>query len=60
MLTTPQVEYKSIKINNVDIILSESARASFVSPCNKIDVVINPTNCSLSYYEVRITRATDD
>lgn len=57
---TPIVNYKSIKINNQDITLSTICKASFTSPYNRIDFVINSTNVSLSYYEVRITREDDN
>ena len=59
-LTTPVVEYISIKIADTDILLSSRCRASFESPYNKIDVTIKPTKSSLSYYEVRITKADED
>lgn len=57
--TTPLVEYLSIKIANTDILLSSTCRASFKAPYNKIDVQIKPTTTSLSYYEVRVTRADE-
>ena len=59
-LTTPNVEYISVSIAGKNILLASSCRASFKSPFNKIDVKIQPTNTSLSYYEVRITKADED
>lgn len=56
---TPNVEYLSIKIADRDILLSSCCRASYESPYNKIDVQIQPTNASLSYYEVRVTKADE-
>lgn len=58
-LNTPNVEYISIKIADHDILLSSVCRASFKSPYNKINIQIKPTTSSLSYYEVRITKADD-
>jgi hypothetical protein len=54
-LNSPVVDYNSIKINEVDVLLEQSCIASFSSPFNKINVTMTPTNCSLSYYEVRVT-----
>ena len=59
-LNTPNVEYISIKIADIDILLSSSCRASFKPPYNKIDVIIKPKKYSLSYYEVRITKADEE
>lgn len=59
-LDTPNINYKSIKINNKNIVLGEKVRASFVAPYNRIDIVMQPVNCSLSYYEVRVTKSTVD
>ena len=59
-LNTPNVEYISLKIASKDILLSSSCRASFKPPFNKIDVALRPKNSSISYYEVRITRADED
>ena len=59
-LTTPNVEYISVSIAGKNILLASSCRASFKPPFNKIDVKIQPTNTSLSYYEVRITKADED
>ena len=56
-LETPIVTYSSITINGVSIALSGSCKASFNPPYNRIDVTIIPTSCSLSYYEVRVTKA---
>jgi len=56
-LVTPLVTYNSITIGSTDITLSSTGRVSFNPPYNRIDVVMTPTNCSLSYYEVRITAA---
>lgn len=56
---TPSVSYLSIKIADQDILLSSSCRVSFQSPYNKITIQIQPTNASLSYYEVRITKADE-
>ena len=58
-LNTPNVEYISLKIAGKDILLSSSCRASFKSPFNKIDVKLKPKNASISYYEVRITKADE-
>lgn len=54
-LVTPLVSYDTIKINGVDISLSSKCRASFIAPYNKINIEMTPTNCSLSYFEVRVT-----
>lgn len=54
-LVTPLVSYDSIKIHDTDILLSSECRASFTSPYNKISITMTPTNCSLSFYEVRVT-----
>lgn len=60
LLESPLVNYNQISINGVPINLgTDSCRASFQAPFNKIDVSLTPTNCSLSYYEVRVTRAED-
>lgn len=59
-LSTPVVEYVSIKIADTNILLSSSCRASFKPPYNRIDVTIKPKQYSLSYYEVRITKADED
>ena len=60
LLESPLVNYNSISINGVEVNLeTDSCRASFQAPFNKIDVSLTPTNCSLSYYEVRVTRAED-
>ena len=59
-LVTPLVAYESIKIHNRDILLSSEARASFRSPYNQISIKMTPTNCSLSYYEVRVTEAESE
>lgn len=56
---TPIVDYLSIKIANTDILLSTTCRASFKPPYNKIEVQIKPTATSLSYYEVRVTKADE-
>lgn len=56
---TPNVEYLSIKIADRDVLLSSCCHASYESPYNKIDVQIQPTNASLSYYEVRVTKADE-
>ena len=56
---TPLVEYLSIKIANTDILLSSTCRASFKPPYNKIEVQLKPTTTSLSYYEVRVTKADE-
>ena len=58
-LNTPNVEYISLKIAGKDILLSSSCRASFKSPFNRIDVKLKPKNASISYYEVRITKADE-
>ena len=58
-LTTPLVNYDSIKINGIDVALSSTGRVSFTDPYNKIDIKFTPTNCSLSYFEVRITEEED-
>lgn len=58
-LNTPNVEYSSIKIAGTDILLSSSCRASFKSPFNRLDVTIKPKNTSISYYEVRVTKADE-
>lgn len=57
--STPNVEYISIKIANTDILLSSSCRASFKAPYNKVDIQMKPTTASLSYYEVRVTKADE-
>lgn len=60
LLESPLVNYNSISINGNQIALGTSyCRVSFEPPHNKIDVSITPTNCSLRYYEVRVTRAED-
>lgn len=56
MLNSPLVNYKSILINDKQISIGSEVKASYSSPFNKINVVFTPTNCSLSYYEVRVTR----
>ena len=56
---TPVVDYKSIKINGVDIGLSTKARASFVSPYNKIYLAYS-ADISLSKFLVRVTGEDDD
>ena len=58
-LITPLVSYESIKIHNTEILLSTTCRASFNSPYNKINIKMTPTNCSLSYYEARVTGSED-
>ena len=58
--STPNITYKSIKINNTDISLSSTTKVSFISPFNKINITIRPTTCSISYYEVRVTKDTED
>lgn len=59
-LVTPLVNYESIKIHNTDILLSSECRASFTSPYNKISITMTPTNCSLSFYEVRVTGSEEE
>ena len=59
-LVTPLVSYDSIKIHNVDVLLSSTGRVSFQSPYNKINVKMTPTNCSLSYFEVRVTGSEEE
>jgi hypothetical protein len=56
---TPVVDYLSIKIADTDILLSTTCRASFKPPYNKIEVQIKPIATSLSYYEVRVTKADE-
>lgn len=56
---TPLVDYLSIKIANTDILLSSTCRASFKPPYNEIEVQLKPTTASLSYYEVRVTKADE-
>lgn len=56
---TPVVDYLSIKIADADILLSTTCRASFKPPYNKIEVQIKPIATSLSYYEVRVTKADE-
>lgn len=59
-LDAPLVRYDSISINGKEIAMgSTTCRASYNSPYNKINVTLTPTNCSLSYYEVRVTRADE-
>lgn len=59
-LNAPFVEYNSISINGNEIAMeSTTCRASYNSPFNKINVTFTPTNCSLSYYEVRVTRVDE-
>lgn len=59
LLESPLVTYKiSINGNSIELNTS-SCRASFSPPYNKIDVSMTPTNCSLRYQEVRVTRAED-
>ena len=55
----PIVNYKSIKINGVEIGLSTKTRASFVSPYNKIYLTYSP-DISLSKFLVRVTGEDDD
>lgn len=57
--TPPIVDYLSIKIADVDILLASTCKASFNSPYNKIEVRLKPTTTSLSYYEVRVTQADE-
>lgn len=52
---TPLIEYTSIKIHDKEVELDGAARVSFSSPYNQIDITFQPTNTSLSYYEVRVT-----
>ncbi len=52
---TPLIEYTSIKIHGKEVELDGAARVSFSSPFNRIDITFQPTNTSLSYYEVRVT-----
>jgi len=59
MLETPLVRYDSIKIGTIDVALSSEGRVSFNAPYNRVDIRFTPTNCSLSYYEVRITGVND-
>lgn len=56
-LVTPLVTYNSISINGKSVALSNSCKASFEAPYNKININLTPTNCSLSQYEVRVTQA---
>lgn len=58
-LNMPIVKYDSIKINDIDVTLSSTCKASFSPPYNKINIQMTPTNCSLSYYEVRVTGSED-
>jgi len=57
--STPEINYKSIKINNVDVALSGTANVSFQSPYNRIDIVMRPIEHTPSYYEVRITKENE-
>lgn len=58
--STPKVTYKSITINSVEVALSSStAKVSFESPYNRINIVMRPTESSLSYYEVRVTKENE-
>lgn len=58
--STPIVIYKSIKVASNDIALSGKGKVSFIAPYNKVDIIMYPTNCSLSYYEVRITKEDEN
>jgi hypothetical protein len=58
-LITPLISYDSIKVADVDILLSSLTRVSFNSPYNRIDIKFTPRNGSIEYYEVRITREAD-
>jgi hypothetical protein len=58
-LETPLIEYTSIKLNGTEVELNGIARVSFSSPYNKIDITFQPTNTSLSYYEVRVTEDSE-
>ena len=59
-LNTPNIEYTAIKIADKDILLaSSSCRASFKPPFNRLDIKMRPKNTSISYYEVRITKADE-
>lgn len=60
LLDSPLVNYNSISVNGKQFELnSEDCRVSYKSPFNKIDVSMTPTNCSLSHYEVRVTKAEE-
>lgn len=59
LLESPLINYKSISINSSPINMETTCHASFNPPFNKIDVIMTPTNCSLNYYEVRVTRVED-
>lgn len=58
-LTTTLVNYKSIKVADKELLLDGSAIVSFNPPTNKIEITMQPLEYSLSYFEVRITKATD-
>jgi len=58
--TTPSINYKSITINNTEILLGGSVKCSFQAPYNKIDIVMRPIESSISYYEVRSTYGNAD
>lgn len=63
-LNTTLVEYKSIKIEDQELLLedgtiNEGGRISFNSPFNTIKITMQPTSSSLSYFEIRITNAAD-
>ena len=58
--STPEINYKSIKVNNVDIALSSTAAVSFQPPYNRIDIVMRPIESAPSYYEVRITKENEE
>lgn len=60
LLESPLVSYNSISVNGTSILMdSSTCRVSFEPPFNKIEVSMTPTNCSLSYFEVRVTRVDD-
>lgn len=60
LLESPLVNYNSISINGKEITFdTDTCRVSFNPPFNEIKVSMAPTNCSLSYYEVRVTEASE-
>jgi hypothetical protein len=57
--STPLVNYETIKVHDTDVLLGSQCKASFQHPYNKINITMTPTNCSLSQFDVRVTRSED-
>lgn len=59
-LNPPLIDYKSIKINDKDVLLGDECKASFSSPYNLIEIRLSSLNYSISYYEIRVTKDGDE